>query len=173
MALVLHFVTLFAFWLVLSGELDTKHIGLGLLAAIAVALLARQMQFVETAADAAPNSEVHLGRTPWSRVFLYSLWLLKSIAKANWDVARVVLDPRLPIQPGFCRIPTRVRGDLGVTLLANSITLTPGTITVEAEEGGRHEVLVHALVMSEAVRADVHEMEDRILAALGPLEARS
>ncbi len=173
MALLLHWITLFAFWVVLSGMLDAKHLGLGLLASGAVALLARQMQTVTTDASADEAKVAHLGGVPWPRVFLYALWLLRAIAVANWQVARIVLDPRLPIAPGFCRIPTRLRGDLGVTLLANSITLTPGTIGVEAAEAGRHEVLVHALVLSDAVRADVHAMEDRIAAALGRFEGRA
>lgn len=170
MATLLHWFTLFAFWLLLSGELDAKHVGLGLLSSGAVALLARQMEFVETVPSRRDVAAVHLGQTPWTRVALYSVWLLRAIAIANWQVARIVLDPRLPIAPGFCRIPTRLRSDLGVTLLANSITLTPGTITVEAAEGGRNEMLVHALVMNEAVRDDVHAMESRILSALARFE---
>jgi multicomponent Na+:H+ antiporter subunit E len=171
MALLVHCCTLFAFWLLLSGELDAKHLVLGVLSSTAVALLARPMELVDSQGGERPDDSLHLGTTPWTRVFLYSVWLLRAVAVANWEVARIVLDPRLPIRPGFCRIPIRVRSDLGITLLANSITLTPGTITVEAAEGGVHEVLVHALVMSESVRDDVHGMEDRILSALGRFEA--
>jgi multicomponent Na+:H+ antiporter subunit E len=170
MGLLLHWFSLFCFWILLSGLLDAKHLGIGLVATIAVALLGRKMAVIGTLHDGAEKKAIHLGRIPWPSIALYSVWLLRAIAAANWQVARIVLDPRLPIDPGLVRIPTRVRSDVGITLLANSITITPGTITVEAAEDDKPELIVHALVQGDNVRSDVHAMEDRVIGALGQLE---
>jgi len=168
---VLHWLFLFGFWLVLSGVFDAVHVGLGLVATLAVALFARPLARVglDRSEDAA---SIHLGETPWLRVLTYSIWLLGAIVRANLQVVRIVLDPRLPIDPALVRVPTRVNSDTGITLLANSITATPGTITVRAGDEESHEFLVHTLANPEQVAPAVHAMEDRILRALGRLEKR-
>jgi multicomponent Na+:H+ antiporter subunit E len=68
---------------------------------------------------------VHLS----GRLLTYIPWLTKEIAKSNWDVARIVLDPSLPISPTMQSFRVTPRTDLGKVIYANSITLTPGTIT--------------------------------------------
>jgi multicomponent Na+:H+ antiporter subunit E len=72
----------------------------------------------------------------------YVPWLLVEIVKANVAVTRIVLDPRLPIEPTVVRVRPPFAGDLAVTTLANSITLTPGTITLDVDEG---DLIVHSL----------------------------
>ncbi len=168
---VLHWLFLFGFWLALSGVFDAVHVGLGLVATLAVTLFARPLARVGLG-RAAEGESIHLGQIPWPRILAYSLWLLRAIVQANWQVVRIVLDPRLPIDPALVRVPTRVNSDTGITLLANSITATPGTITVRAADEENHEFLIHTLTGAEQVAPAVHAMEDRILAALGPLEKR-
>jgi multicomponent Na+:H+ antiporter subunit E len=68
--------------------------------------------------------------------------LLREITVSNVDVVRAILSPRLPIQPHFLRVRTRQSTDLGKVILANSITLTPGTVTVDVQGD---ELLIHAL----------------------------
>lgn len=63
--------------------------------------------------------------------FLYILFFLKAIVKSNIDVATRVLKPTLPINPGIVEVKTKLKSRLGRLFLANSITLTPGTITVD------------------------------------------
>jgi multicomponent Na+:H+ antiporter subunit E len=76
-------------------------------------------------------------------MLFYVPYLLYEITKANLQVAAVILHPRLPIAPRMTRLESAVWGSLPVTTLANSITLTPGTLTVRVE--GRN-LLVHSLV---------------------------
>ncbi len=168
MGTLFHWLLLFLFWLILSGIFDLKHVGIGLIATLAVAVQARRLQMV------GDNSERgivrHLGTLPWFSIAGYSFWLLRQIVYANFQIARVVLDPRLPIQPAIVHVPTRVRSDAGITLLANSITATPGTITVRSADDANRVFVIHALVNADDVAATVYEMEERIIRAMGPLE---
>lgn len=164
MAPALHWLILFLFWLTLSGVFDAKHVGIGALATAAVALRGRRMQKVGFGEG--DDREMHLATVRWDGVLLYSLWLLRAIVEANIDVVRVVFDPRLPIEPAMVRVPTRVTTDVEITMLANSITATPGTITVRAADEEHREFVVHCLVHPEKVPGAVHEMEDRVLRAL-------
>jgi multicomponent Na+:H+ antiporter subunit E len=124
------FVVCFALWLLLSGHWDAVHVGLGAAAAALVVVLNRGQEDITAAVRALP------------RVVQYVPWLLVQIVRSNLTVARIVLDPRLPIDPVVVRVRPRVQGPLAVTTVANSITLTPGTITLDAEGG---ELTVHAL----------------------------
>jgi len=124
------FIVCFVLWLLLSGHWDAVHVGLGAAAAGLVAWLNRGEEDVTALARALP------------RMACYAPWLLVEIVRANLAVMRIVLDPRLPIDPVLVRVHAPGPGPLAVTTLANSITLTPGTITLDAEGG---ELTVHAL----------------------------
>jgi multicomponent Na+:H+ antiporter subunit E len=79
----------------------------------------------------------------------YTLLFLRELLVANLDVARRVLDPRMPIQPAVIEFPLRVQSDAGITTIANSITLTPGTLSLDYDE--THNTLyVHALAADDA-----------------------
>lgn len=67
---------------------------------------------------------------------VYICVLLYNIIKANFDVAYRVLHPDMPIHPGVVKVKTKLKGAMALTVLANSITLTPGTHTVEATADG-------------------------------------
>ncbi|WP_254764732.1 monovalent cation/H+ antiporter subunit E [Natrinema marinum] len=77
------------------------------------------------------------------RFVLYIPYLLWEILKANIAVSAAVLRPSMPIEPTLTRVNARVRSGLPLTALANSITLTPGTLTVRADN---QELLVHTLI---------------------------
>ena len=130
------FVVCLVLWLLLSGHWDAVHVGLGAAAAALVTWLNRGEEDVTALARTLP-------RLAW-----YVPWLLREIVRANLAVMRIVLDPRLPIDPVVVRVRAPLRGALAVTTLANSITLTPGTITLDAEDG---ELTVHALDPGSAV----------------------
>jgi multicomponent Na+:H+ antiporter subunit E len=127
---VLLFVVCFALWLVLSGHWDPMHLILGLGASGLIAWLNRDEEAVSGFVRALP------------RLARYVPWLLVEIVRANLAVVRIVLDPRLPLDPVVVRFRLPVRGDLAVATLANSITLTPGTITLDVDGD---EMIVHAL----------------------------
>ncbi len=96
----------------------------------------------------------------------YLLIFLRALAQANIDVAKRVLSPRLGIRPGFVAVPMTASTDFEITSLANSITLTPGTISVHVASD-RRTIVVHALDIGddpEAVRQDViNTLEANIL----------
>jgi multicomponent Na+:H+ antiporter subunit E len=66
-------------------------------------------------------------------IVLYIPILIIELIKANLDVAKRVLNPKLPIRPGIVKVPTEIKSDIGKLVLANSITLTPGTISIDAD----------------------------------------
>jgi multicomponent Na+:H+ antiporter subunit E len=129
--IALVFVVCLGLWLVLSGHPTPLHLAQGVLSAALVAYLNRDLEAVSGSVRCCP------------RFLAYLPWLLKEIVVANVQVVRIVLDPRLPADPVLLRVPTRLSGDLAVTTFANSITLTPGTITVDVDGS---ELVVHALV---------------------------
>jgi multicomponent Na+:H+ antiporter subunit E len=90
----------------------------------------------------------------------------RALVKANIDVAKIVLRPRARFKPGFLAVPMRAETDFEITTLANSITLTPGTITVHVVREQRI-IIIHAIDVGadpDAVRADVQQtLEANIL----------
>lgn len=128
----LAFVFAFAFWLLLVGTLDRQELVAGVLVAAASAVL--------TLGRPAVLGGIRL--TPYAPVAVlgYLGALLVALVRSNLDMARRVLSPSLPIRPAMVRVSTALRSDLGRLVLANSITLTPGTLTVDVLDG---ELLVH------------------------------
>jgi multicomponent Na+:H+ antiporter subunit E len=74
----------------------------------------------------------------------YALWLFWQIILSNWDVFKRIWNPALPMDPLFVRIPYTTKTDFGTALYANSITLTPGTVTVDIDPE-KHEMIIHCL----------------------------
>jgi multicomponent Na+:H+ antiporter subunit E len=148
------FVFLYLFWLLLSGFFTAFLMSAGVGSALAVVWFARRMNGPQARA-----ARLHLGL----RAFSYGPWLLKEIAKSAWSVTRVVLDPRLPISPTLVRFKPSQKTEVGLVLHANSITLTPGTITITIEADGG-EFLVHGLTRESALGAVDSEMDRRVAA---------
>lgn len=93
---------------------------------------------------------------------------LVSVIKANLDVARVVLSPRLNIRPGIVAIPLDVKSDLGITLLANLITLTPGTVTLDVATD-RKTLYIHTIHVEDVAtlrRVIKNDFERRVMELL-------
>ena len=93
------------------------------------------------------------------RLVVYVPWLILEIVKSNLDVAVRILKPGLPIAPRMIRVRAGQRGDVGRVIYANSITLTPGTISVDVMRG---EILVHALTREGASSLAEGEMDRRV-----------
>lgn len=124
---------LFGVWLLLSGFFSPFFLGLAVLCCALVVAIVLRMDSV----DRMP--------LPFSlnwRLFSYLPWLAWKIVVANIDVARRVLSPDLAIDPRLDWVPANQKSDLGTAVYANSITLTPGTISTSVEAG---RILVHAL----------------------------
>ena len=104
---------------------------------------------------------------PYSTVFQglsYFAWLFVEIVKANLAVVRAVLSPNLMVSPTLTRIPTPQKTDLGRVMFANSITLTPGTVSVDVQDD---HILVHALLSEMADPDDFADMSERSAWAVG------
>ncbi len=83
---------------------------------------------------------------------IYFFRFLKELAIANYQVAKLVLSPSMPLKPGFVSIPLEARTDFEITSFANSITLTPGTISVHIPDD-RHAIVIHAIDVGDDLEA--------------------
>jgi multicomponent Na+:H+ antiporter subunit E len=132
-----------AIWYVLSGIFDVLHFGTGVVTAVIIAALYRSVPDVT--------------RFNAMRFVAYVPWLILQIIISNLRVAKVVLNPRMPIRPTFISQPPGVVGDRALTLLGASTTLTPGTLTVDVRPD---EIFVHALDAQSA-----SDMREGLMAA--------
>lgn len=156
---MLHAISLgtvvFGLWLLLSGFFVPLLLGLGVASCIAVVLIAHRMDVIDHEAQ-----PVHLT----SRAVFYFPWLMWEIVKSSIDIAKVVLDPRLPIRRRIMRVPAHQGDDLGRVVYANSITLTPGTVTVDTEGT---TLVVHCVTETAAAGLASGDMGRRVAAMVG------
>lgn len=141
---------LFAFWLALSGHYTPVLVGAGLASALLCAIAARRMLLVDP--------EGHPLQLLTGAV-TYFPWLAWEIVKSAWSVTKVILSPRLPISPTMTRVRASQRTAAGIATYANSITLTPGTLTVGVAE---NELIVHALTRDGALDLESGGMDRRV-----------
>ncbi len=144
------FVLLFLTWLLLSGIYTGLLLGLGALSCLLVVAVCRRMQIVDP-----EGHPIHL----IPGLLRYMPWIFWAIVKANIDVVRRIAHPRLPLSPRVIQVAASQKTHLGQVIYANSITLTPGTVAVETDEG---TIDVHALTReaAEDVRSGV--MDGRV-----------
>ncbi len=134
-------------WLLLSGFFTPLLLGLGL-ASVAVSVwLAHRMDVADH-----EGHPVHIA--PFT-VGIYWPWLVWQIIKSNWDVAKLILDPKMPIRPQVFSTQASQQTEVGIALYANSITLTPGTVTLATHPDGTFEV--HAI--DDAAREGVESLD--------------
>lgn len=134
------FCVMFLFWLLLSGILDPIHVGAGIICSVIIAFVSHDLLVTQKWDKMLRKS---------GRFIIYIVWELWQILLANFDVAYRVLHPKMPIDPSVIEFDTSLRSDLAIVTLANSITLTPGTITINIDqEKGRFQV--HAIAQKPA-----------------------
>ena len=140
-----------ALWLALSGYLGNPTLlGFGALSVILTVWLTWHMGILDR--EGVPT-RVFPG------ILGYMAWLTLEIGKANVLVAREVLRPRLKLSPKMIRIPAYQTTDLGKTIFGNSVTLTPGTVTVDVD---RDTLVIHALTEALADEAAIADMGERV-----------
>ncbi|MBB4954525.1 multicomponent Na+:H+ antiporter subunit E [Agrobacterium vitis] len=123
-------------WIAVSGSTTIHNLIFGFLLSLAIVGLLREQI----------HAASYLSRI--TRIFsLFALFMVE-LAKSAWKVTVLVLSPRLNVQPGIFAFPLTVKSDMEITLLANLITLTPGTLSVDVSED-RKTLYVHALDCSD------------------------
>jgi multicomponent Na+:H+ antiporter subunit E len=143
-------LALFLFWLALSGHYTPMLVVAGAVCAGVCVLAAVRMGIADP-----EGHPIHL----LGRFVTYFPWILREIAKSAWAVTKIILDPALPISPTKTRVRASQKTSLGIVTYANSITLTPGTITT----GVKGDVLtVHALVREGALDLESGGMDARV-----------
>lgn len=165
--MAMQFAALLAFWLVLSGHYQVKYVVMGALSAGLVTFLTHDFLYPRTNPDERKETGLYLTVPQWCRFFGYLPWLLLSIIKANLQVAYLILHPRMPIDPALIRFRAHLRSKVALVTLANSITLTPGTVTVDLEED---RYVVHALVPQAAESLLAGQMQNKVGAIFGDRE---
>ena len=141
---------LVVFWLLLSGHYTLMLISFGVGSSALVVYLALRMDVVDH--EGVP---LQLG----GRFWLYLPWLMKEIFVANVAVAKVILHPKLPISPITVIFHGSQKTDIGRFIYANSITLTPGTITTGVEG---QDFEIHALTYADVDGREEDEMDRRV-----------
>lgn len=149
--LFLQFGALLVVWLVLSGLYDAFHIGLGVASALLVLLMNPPTSLDSEGSRTEPPR--------WGRLLLYIPWLAAEMLLAALSVARVVITPRMPLSPCLVRFRSRQPGQMARVVLGNSITLTPGTLTIDL---AGEEFLVHALTADSPSRLLDESMQTRV-----------
>ncbi|UCC13303.1 MAG: Na+/H+ antiporter subunit E [Gammaproteobacteria bacterium] len=143
-------LVLLAVWLLLSGHYDPLLISLGVASVILTTWIAARLKIVDI-----EGHPIHIAL----RTIRYFPWLFWEIVKSNVDVARRVLSPSLPVSPRVFTVQSSQRTAVGRTIYANSITLTPGTVTIDVRGS---ELDVHSLTSESAAEIQSGRMDARV-----------
>lgn len=147
--LVILTIVLILYWLLLSGYLHNPVLlTMGAISVLAVLALSARMRILDN--ETVPYFH--------GKALGYFVWLFKEIVGANMAVVKAVLSPDMQISPKMTKVPMKQSTDLGRVTFANSITLTPGTISVEMLED---KILVHALLTEMTDPKGFAEMGER------------
>jgi len=141
---------IFAFWLLLSGHTEPLLIALGIISTLLTIFLASRMKVID-------SESYPIEMLP--RLFRYYFFLTKEIVLANLDVIKRILKPGHSISPKVVRLPAKKTSDLSKVIYANSITLTPGTVTMDL---ANNELQIHALSEEAADDLALGRMADTI-----------
>lgn len=152
MRIVLFTVTLFIYWLALSGHYEWWLVAFGAVLSVLVVAFAVGKQITDV--EGFPFELIPRGLIYWP-------WLLWQILLSGLRVTRLILSPSLPISPTLVKVNARQDSSVGLVTYANSITLTPGTISIEASERG-HCIWVHAIEREGAEGFQDDEMNAQV-----------
>lgn len=152
------FITLAGLWLILSGEYTFSHplvASMGVLSCLLVTWLSWRLDLHD---QAWPLLELRMIRLP-----IYALWLIKEIINANWDVTKRILASLWgkgdAINPCLVKLESTQSSEIARVIYANSITLTPGTVSVQVD---KQCILIHALSQAGADDLGSGDMDARV-----------
>jgi multicomponent Na+:H+ antiporter subunit E len=132
------FISLMAFWIAMSGFLDAVHLTMGVVSVVGVMMLnykLKQNQFFE-------DDMENLNELRFGHAFYYFFWLFYQVVVAGFHVLFVIIRPSMPIKPTMVTFKVDLPSSHAKVILGNSITLTPGTLTVDIEDD---TFTIHAL----------------------------
>lgn len=152
MRYIITFIILFAHWVIWSGMLDAFHLSLGVISCGIVTAMSHDLLFQRQKFALRDITEAF-------RLIFYIPWLMYQIILSNIHVARIVLNPEMPIDPKMIRYKCKLKKDFSKVTFANSIILTPGTITADIVDG---EYSVHCLDQKVADDLLTGDMEARV-----------
>ena len=139
------FILCYAFWLLITLDVHPQKLIAGAVVCLIASLFCARFFIHE--------SPFHLLKpAKFFTLLAYVLWVFPiELIKANWDVAKRALNPKLPINPGIVKVPSEMKSEYGQAMLANSITLTPGTITMDVaeDEQGKAWYYIHWIDVAE------------------------
>ncbi|MCU6763130.1 Multiple resistance and pH homeostasis protein E [uncultured Roseburia sp.] len=143
-------IYLFIFWLLISGSLHLKFLIIGIIASLTVAWVCTPLFMIRNQSQ---TKKYFALAVPLPGLAVYLIWLLKELILSNIDVAKAVLKKSLPITPEVIRFQVKYDNPLAITLLANSITLTPGTLTLNVTADGIFEIHSLTPAASEGIKS--------------------
>lgn len=150
--LIVLVASLFCLWLLMSGIYTPMIIGFGLFSAILSTWIVHRLGLLT-------NTLGFFAALRPVAFIRYLFWLLIEIGKADWAVTMTILSPQLPKDQRLISVPATQKTDLGKSIFANSITITPGTVTVETESD---HFIVHALTDEAADLSALAEMDQNV-----------
>ncbi len=144
------FLVLFLNWIIWSSMFDALHLLLGVISCIIVTFMSHDLLFRGERFSARYIIE-------FIRFIKYIPWLLYQIILSNIHVAYLVLHPEMPIEPKLIRFKSKLKKDISLVVFANSITLTPGTITADIKDGEYHVHCLDKKVADDLLTGDIEE----------------
>ena len=151
MRFVLTALIMFVFWIFLSGEFSFILLLSGIISSLLVSYISHDLLI--------GNGDMKLGFIRTIRFIKFLPWLLWQIVLANIDLAIRTLHPKMPINPMLINFKNNLKTDLGMVILANSITLTPGTVTIDVNE---NDFFIHVISEKAAQSLISGEMQARV-----------
>ena len=151
MRFVLTAIIMFVFWIFLSGEFSFILLLTGIISSLLVSYISHDLLI--------GNGDMKLGLIRTIRFIKFLPWLLWQIVLANIDLAIRTLHPKMPINPMLINFKNNLKTDLGMVILANSITLTPGTVTIDVNE---NDFFIHVISEKAAQSLISGEMQARV-----------
>ena len=131
---------LLGFWIVLSGEIDSFHLGIG--STISLGLALASCHFYSITPWVGHSNRHPFFSFPWIRILLYLPWLCWQVLLSSLQLAKIILSPKMNLDPSLVRFKLTLPSNTARATLANSITLTPGTVTIDSVD---NEFLIHCL----------------------------
>ena len=152
MSFLLTAIIMFVFWILLSGELSLILVLSGIASSLFVAYISHDLLIGKV--------DIGFAAKGFLRFIRYLPWLLWQVIMSNIDLVYRTLHPAMPIDPQIIEFDTKLESDIGIAILANSITLTPGTVTIAAHKNGKF--IVHAIAAEPAESLLRGDMQARV-----------